>query len=274
MCGHAHLDGLEAIVRHATIAAAFFTTAFLCLSANAEEFSLKDGTKIVGHMSAVTLDKIEVETSYGKVQLNRSDILTISFPENSAASNSSGSGRAAAPAATSAVAPEPKIDESLNGLLYTNRTGKFTLTLPPDWVIANEIRKAPETLATLSSRDKLRFLLVMQEEYPGSLESYKELTILSSRRNLGNFEELSQSSATIDGKPALLIFYRGTLQSQKGSGLPVEFVSAIIQSGKNFIKVSAWCVEPLFHDMQPAFEKALNSYHSSGGQTTAGIAKP
>ena len=72
---------------------------------------------------------------------------------------------------------------------------------------------------------------------------------------------------SIDGQTALLVYYRGTLQ--KGSNLPVEFVSAIIVSGKTFTKVSAWCVEPLFHDLQPAFEKLLSSYHSTSGQTTA-----
>jgi hypothetical protein len=36
------------------------------LPAIAEEISLKDGTKIVGHMTAVSTDKIEVETSYGQ----------------------------------------------------------------------------------------------------------------------------------------------------------------------------------------------------------------
>jgi len=227
------------------------------LPAIAEEISLKDGTKIVGHMTAVSPEKIEVETSYGKIQLNRSDIVAISFPENSPAAPAS----ARAPARVDA----PKIDESLNGLQYINRTGKFSLTLPPDWVLSPEIRRTPDSLAGLASRDKMRFLLVIQEEYPGSLESYKELSLLTARRNLGNFEELAQSSVPIDGKPALLVFYRGTLQK----GLPVEFVSAIIPAGKTFTKLTAWCVEPLFHDMQPAFEKILNSYRSTGGQTTA-----
>jgi hypothetical protein len=134
-------------------------------------------------------------------------------------------------------------------------------------MIATEFHRAPETLTALNSRDKMRFLIVMQEEYPGSLESYKELTMLNARRTLGNFEELPASQATIDGKPALLVFYRGTLQ--KGSNLPVEFLSAFIASGKSYTKVSVWCVEPLFHDMQPAFEKMVNSYRSTGGQTTS-----
>lgn len=240
--------------------------AALALPAAGEEISLKDGTKIVGHMTAVTNDKIEVETSYGKVQLKRSDIVTISFPENGGIAKNDGE-------PTPAKVDAPKaIDESLNGVHYINRTGKFTLSVPSDWLIATELRKSPDTLAALSSRDKMQYLIVIQEDYPGSLESYKEVTMLNARRALTNFEELAQSQATIDGKGALLVFYRGNLQ--KGSNLPVEFVSAIIQSGKTYTKVTLWCVEPLFHDLQPAFESVVNSYHSTAGQTTAAASRP
>jgi hypothetical protein len=236
-------------------------------SAMAEEVALKDGTKIVGHMTAVTADKIEVETSYGKVQLKRSDVLTISFPENCTPANAGQPSSPAAAQSTDLKVDAPKVDEVLTGLQYTNRTAKFTLTVPADWVITPELRHSTETLAALASRDKLRFVMVAQEEYPGSLESYKELTMLGARRNLSGFEELSESPATIDGKSALMIFYRGTLP--KASNLPVEFVSAIIVSGKTYTKVTAWCVEPLFRDVQPTFEKLLNSYHSANGQVTA-----
>ena len=52
------------------------------LPASAEEFVLKDGTKIQGRMVAIKGDKIEVQTAYGKMQIRRSDILTTNFPEN------------------------------------------------------------------------------------------------------------------------------------------------------------------------------------------------
>lgn len=233
------------------------------LPALAEEIVMKDGTKIVGHMTGITYDKIEVETSYGKVQLNRGDILTISFPENKAGDASE---------ATPAKQELPKIDETLSGTQYLNRTGKFSLTLPPEWVIDANLRHAASTLAGLSSKDKMRFAMVIQEEYPGSLESYKELTMLNARRTLSNFEELSQSNVTIDGKTALVVFYRGNLT--KTSNLPVEFVSGIIVSGNTYTKITAWCVEPLFHDMQPAFEKIVNSYRSTGRTMAADAAKP
>ena len=248
------------------ISASLFGFLFVATIATlGEEISLKDGTKLVGHMTSITPDKIEVETSYGKIQVKRSDIVTISFPENGAPPQPSSTD------SSPAKQPLPKLDESLSGLIYTNRTGRFTLTLPPDWMIATELRKSPETIAALSPKDKLRFLLTVQEQYPGSLDSYKDMVVLNARRNLDSFEELGQTPVTIDGKSSLLLYYRGTL---RGSKLPVEFVSAIIPSGNLYTKVSVWCIEPLFRDMQPAFEKTLTSYRSMGGQTAASAAKP
>jgi len=240
----------------------------MSLPAAAEEIVLKDGTKIVGHMTALTPDKIEVSTAYGNMQLKRSDIVTISFPENNSGSSSS-----SAPAGTT-TAPKTTInvDEALHGTQYINRTGKFTLTLPAEWVIDADLPHTASSIAGLSSRDKMRFLMVSQEEYTGSLDSYEQLNQLQARRFLGNFEELSQTSVAIDGKNALMVSYRGTLQK---NNLPVEFLIAIIPSGTSFTKVTAWCVEPLFHETQPTFEKILNSYRSTGfTSASAGSSKP
>ena|GEM_PF-3012065 len=127
----------------------------------------------------------------------------------------------------------------------------------------------------LASRAKAEFdtidLLFVneQKEYPGSLASYKELTMAAARITLSNFEELSQSSATIDGKRAILVLYRGNIPVPPNTS--VELVTAFIsRSDNNFTKVTAWCAESLFHDMQPAFEKLVTSYHSSPRPAVAG----
>jgi hypothetical protein len=246
--GFAALEG--SMLRPFTICLLFLTAS---LPALAEEIVLKDGTKLVGHMTGITSEKIEVETSYGKVQLNRGDIVSINFPEN-------GSGKAPDTAAVKQALP--KIDEVLTGTQYLNRTAKFSLTVPPEWGIDPNLRNSPSTLTGLSSKDKMRFAMVIQEEYPGSLDSYREVTMLGVRRTLSNFEELAHSNVTIDGKPALLVFYRGGIQ--KSNNLPVEFLSAFIPSGNTYTKITVWCIEPLFHDMQPAFEKIVTSYRTTG----------
>src|SRR5262249_35168897 len=141
-----------------------FCLAF-ALPAAAEEISLKDGTKIVGRMTAIGGEKIEVETSYGKVQLKRSDILTINFPENDLTPARGPDN----PALSKAEPAAPRVAESLQGFRTVNKPAGFSLPLPPAWIINPDIRRAPASMTCLSSRDKPRFLLVTQEEYPGSL---------------------------------------------------------------------------------------------------------
>ena len=233
----------------------------------AEEIALKDGTKIVGRMTALLADGIEVDTAYGKMVLKRSDILTISFPENNNKSLT-----AATPAAPPAKKDAPVIDDSLVGTQYVNRSAKFTLTLPPDWKINPSIgHSSAASIAGLSSRDDMRFLIASREEYTGSLESYKALAEIHARRVLGNYEELLETPVTIDGKAGLLISYRGTLS--QAQNLPVQFLVAIIPSGTTFTRLAVWCVEPLFHEMQPTFEKVLNSYHSTASQGSTAEAR-
>ncbi|MCU1243707.1 MAG: hypothetical protein JWO71_4433 [Candidatus Acidoferrum typicum] len=234
----------------------------ISLPAAAEEILLKDGTKIVGHMSALQADKIEVETAYGKMQLKRGDIIAINFPEN---------GAVAAPGTPAAKDVALNIDESLRGTQYVNKTGKFTLTVPSDWKINQTQRSAPVVTA-LTSGDDMRFLLVAQEQYNGSLESYKGLLELMYRKTFGSYEELSQSLVKIDGKPGLLFSFRGI--STKANNLPVQFLVAIVPSGTTYTRIATWCVEPLFHETQSTFEKIMTSYHSNGLPTLAQLAKP
>jgi hypothetical protein len=232
----------------------------ISLPAAAEEISLKDGTKIVGHMTAITADKIEVETAYGKMQLKRSDILSINFPEN-------GSPASATASPVPAKTEVPKFDEVLRGTQYMNRTAKFSLTVPPDWKINRNAIHLATTLTGLSSQDNMRFLIVSQEEYNGSLESYEEIIEINLRKSLGSYENLSKSPITIDGKPGMLVTYRGL---SKDNNVPIQFLSALIPTGTSITRVTAWCIEPLFHETEPAFEKILTSYRSAGQMTVAG----
>jgi hypothetical protein len=223
------------------------------LTAAAEEIVLKDGTKIVGRMTGVTADKIEVDTAYGKMAFKRSDILTINFPENGAGAAPDATGKKEAPA------PNVNVEESLRGTQYLNKTGKFALTLPSGWKIDPKLGHSQAMLAGLSSSDDMRFLTVTQEQFNASLEGYKGLLEFKYRKTFGGYEEISQSAVTIDGKSALLISFRGTLPQ---AGLPpVQYLVAIIPSGTTYTRVATWCAEPLFHETQPTFEKILSSFH-------------
>ncbi|GAC1620718.1 MAG: hypothetical protein NVS9B13_11290 [Candidatus Acidiferrum sp.] len=217
--------------------------------ASAEEFVLKDGTKIVGRMLAVKSDKIEVETAYGKMQIRRSDILTINFPENG--------GTAVSQSDPGLAKPKP-VDETLTGTDYVNRTGKFTLKVPIEWKINNDVRVGTSSLAGLSSRDNMRFLIVEHETFSGSIESYRGLLEVQSRRNLNDYEKLSESNVTIDGRPGLLFTSRGT--STQAQNLPLQFVAMIVPYEGEYVHAVAWCIEPLFNESQRTLENILLSY--------------
>jgi hypothetical protein len=249
---------------------ALFTSLAVCgvllpaiLPTAAEEISLKDGTKIVGHMTSLRGDMIEVETAYGKMQLKRADIVSIAFPENASATP---------PATPAAKDAEINVEESLRGTQYVNKTGHFTLIVPPDWKINLKLPRVAPVIATLSSHDDMGFLLVTQEEFSGSLESYKGLLDLQYGRTLGDYKEVSESPLKIDGKSGLLFSFRGI--SAKANNLPMQFLVAIIPSGTTYTRVATWCVEPLFHEMQPVFETIVNSYRSTGVTAVAQFAKP
>src|SRR5258707_644201 len=115
------------------------------LTAAAEEIVLKDGTKIVGRMTAVTGDKIEVESAYGKMTFKRTDIVAINFPENGASPAPDASVKKDAPA------PNVNVEESLRGTQYVNKTGKFALILPSGWKIDPKLGHSQAMLAWLSS---------------------------------------------------------------------------------------------------------------------------
>jgi len=229
--------------------------------AAAEEILLKDGSKIVGHMNALQADTIEVDTAYGKMQVKRADIVTINFPENSPSANS-----APQPQPVKEVAPP--VDESLLGTQYLNKTNKFSLVVPVDWGIDKLLPRTPPMVTVLRSHDNMRFLTVTQEEFNGSMESYRGLLELTYRKMFAGYEEISESQARIDGKAAMLISFRGI--SAKANNLPVQFLVGMFATGPNtYTRVVTWCAEPLFHEAQPMFEKIINSYHGDAALAAA-----
>src|SRR5438128_3760 len=204
----------------------------------------------MGRMVAVTGDTIEVQTAYGKMQIRRSDILSINFRENE--------GSPGAPPPT-AKKTAPAVEEKLEGTTYTNFTGNFTLIVPIEWRISKDLREGTEAaLAGLASGDNTRFLIVTQEKYAGSLESYKSLVELQAKRALSDYEKLADSQATIDGRLAPLFVFRGL--SPKAQNLPIQFLVSIIPYEGEMVKLSGFCVEPMFNESQRMFEKIILSY--------------
>src|SRR5262249_6047924 len=147
------------------------------------------------------------------------------------------------------------VDENLTGTQYVNRTGHFTLAVPIEWKINPEIRAGTDAIAALSSRDNMRFVIVRHEDFTGSLESFKGLIEVQSRSHLNDYEKLSEANVTIDGRPAILLTFRGT--TPQTQNIPVQFVAAVASLDEGYLHAVAWCVEPLFNESQRTLENIL-----------------
>lgn len=140
-------------IRFKYLIALFFC--FACICAQAEQIELKNGTKFTGTIVAVQGDIFRVKTAYGEIQVPRSDLVAISFPD--------------AKAGAAQQKDSSAIDESLSGTAYINRTGGFELTLVDGWVLAPElVRKQPDIIAAVKSADESQFLLVTPEKFAGT----------------------------------------------------------------------------------------------------------
>jgi hypothetical protein len=232
-----------------------------CSLLNSEEIELKDGSKISGKLTAVEGNVFHVKTAYGEIQVPRSDVVQIRFPENGA--KAEGDVTASKPT----VSP---VDESLDGTAYSNRTAHFQVNVPPGWTIAPELRQQnKDIIAGLESEDQAQFFVVTPEKYSGSLKTYELLVETQMQGSFQDFEKVSEALATLDGRNGL----RLVLKAKKGT-TTLKFVVYILQYESRMIRLTFFTLEPLYNDAEPIFDKIAKSYHSTADKPVAHLTKP
>jgi len=235
----------------------FLLSSALC----AEDIQLKDGSKITGRITAVDGDTFRVKTAYGEIQVPRSQIVTIHFAENDT-KKEQGSEDA------SAVQP---IDESLDGVHYSNRTAHFQVDVPAGWTISPELRKSSEIVAALISADQAHFFLVTPEKYSGSLSTYRVLAETQYQARFQDYQKLSESEVKLDGRNGLRLVWKGKPQGQNAI---LKFVVYIIPYDNQMVRLSLFTLEPLFDESEPIFAKIAASYHSTSDKPIAKLSRP
>lgn len=208
----------------------------------AEEIQLKDGTKLTGKIVALKNDVFEVKTTYGEINVPRSDVLTIAFPENQ-------------PKPTNG---EATVVESLTGTAYINRTGGFRITMPIGWQLAPEMRKNKDIIAALKSPDGTQFFLVTPELFAGTLATYKVLAETQYKSKFSDYEKISESEAQLDGRNGIRLVFQGKLDKAASW----KSLVYILPYNGRMVRLSFLTLEPLFNDAAPAFEKIAASYRS------------
>jgi hypothetical protein len=232
------------------------TVLFLCCSLLcSEEIELKDGSKITGKLTAVEGNVFRVKTAYGEIQVPRSEVVQIRFPENDSKAES-GSG-------DSKISASP-VDESLEGTTYSNRTSHFQVSVPPSWALAPELRKGKEIVAGLKSDDQAHYFMVTTEKYAGSVKTYELLAETQIQTNFQDFEKVSDAPAKVDNRNGTRLVFK----AKKGT-MAFKFLVYIVPYDGLMVRLSFFTLEPLFNDAEPVFEKIAQSYHSTADKPVA-----
>ncbi|HXE75914.1 MAG TPA: hypothetical protein VNN18_09810 [Candidatus Xenobia bacterium] len=147
--------------------------------AGAEEFILKDGTRIVGKIVGYEKDAFRVETSFGLAIIYKDKIERILMtPGPSSPAPSTPKNEPARPAPSGEEKPgrpEPTGPpvEVVTGTAYTNETYGFRLFKPPTWRSYPQlVRPKTPLVAALGTPDESTLLLIGREAYNGTLEEY------------------------------------------------------------------------------------------------------
>jgi hypothetical protein len=239
----------------------FFVIVCLTLLLPAEEIQLTDGSKVVGKVTAIDGNTFHVKTSYGEIEVPRSKIVSIQFPENSPAKEGAGGD-------TSEARP---INESLDGVLYSNRTAHFQVSMPPGWTIAPELRKTKDIVAALKSPDQAHFFIVTPEQFAGDLNTYRVLAEAQFQSKFEEYKKVSESEAKLDGRNGLRLVWEGKAPN---TNVTLKFLVYIIPYENRMVRLSLFTLEPLFEEAVPTFEKIAASYHSTSNTPIAGVYRP
>lgn len=224
---------------------AIFGVSLLSLAVNAEDIQLKDGTKISGKVIGINGDTFQVKTAYGDIKVPRSEVVTITFPENQPKQDV-GLGA-------------PPIDESLDGTSYINHAANFAATVPKGWAVAPELRKTKDIVAALKSPDQALFFMVTTEQFAGNLATYQVLVETQVRTRFKEYQRVTQSDASIDGKNGTRLILQAT---SPDLSTPFKFIVYLVPYDDHIIRLTFFTLEPLFSDAVPTFEKIAASYHT------------
>lgn len=226
-----------------------FLLAMLAIAAHvrAEDIQLKDGTKVTGTITGVNGDAFQVKTAYGDISIPRSEIVSISFPEN-------------APKNAEKDDALPAIDEELRGETYVNRTAGFQMAFPSGWKIAPELHKK-DVVASLKSTDEILFFMATPEKFSGTLATYKVLAETQYKINLSDYVVDAQADTELDGRKGMRSIFHGTSNANHAQ---IKFLVYLLPYDGRMLRLSFFTLEPLFNDNLPVFEKIAASYHSIG----------
>src|SRR3989304_5141738 len=188
-----------------TLLSALLVTALLALPAAAEEFYLKDGTRLVGKIVAYEKDSFRVETSFGIAIIYKDRIERIVFEP--------GSKEAADKTGPAPAPPPPATDPS-----------GFRMSSPPPWPPSPQlVRPGGPLVAALGTPDETTLMLVGRENFNGDLTGYARLAENALQRTYADYRKQNERRTTVAGLPAFERDFTGEAEGRFWTGTALYF---------------------------------------------------
>lgn len=193
-------------------------------AATAEEFYLKDGSKVEGKIVGYEKDSFRVETSFGIAIIYKDRVARIVFAEGGARESSPRSEPAATRTPSTPPALPATIEEAVSGTVYVNETYRFQIFKPPTWRSYPQlVRPQTPLVAALGTPDETTLLLIGREYYNGPLPDYVRLAERSLQRLYENYRREGESPTQIGGLPAVERRFTGEAEGRYWTGTAIYF---------------------------------------------------
>ena len=202
------------------LAAALLTAAPL----GAEEFHLKDGTKIIGKIVGYEKDSFRVETSFGIAIIYKDRVQRIVF-DSAAEAPPSKPAAAPAPQPSPPEPPPPaRLVENVTATQYVNETYGFRIFKPPTWRSYPQlVRPQTPLVAALGTPDESTLLLIGRESFNGTLTDYTRGAERLLERFYENYRPQKERPTQIAGLSAIERSFTGQSDGRFWTGTAVYF---------------------------------------------------
>jgi hypothetical protein len=259
----------------------------------ADEFTLKDGRKIVGTIVGYDENMFRVQTDFGYVLIRRDKVVSIRVEPGAEkkAEETAGASHApgvpvpapAAPASPAPSSPSPRptppaprvappapqvsrplneplpahLRERVDGNTYINDTFQFAMYKPPDWEILEELhREKVSAIVAMSSQNQQTLLFVDRQVWSGEPNLNDDRVEANLRASYENYKKLSESSAQIDGLPAIRRNFTGAIDGVEWHGISVR-----IARGKTVFGIIGLTSDETYGFQEAVFNKMIRSFH-------------
>lgn len=274
----------------AALGALGFAVCLAARTAAADEFTLDDGRKIVGTIVGYEKDMFRVETDFGFILIRKDKVVSIRVVpgaekksgEVSGANQpaAGGSSRAAtdtepsSPAKSSppsAVAARPapppppsrplneplpaNLREHVEGNDYVNDTFQFAMFKPPQWKLFEEGEKVSAIVA-LSSPDEHTLLFVDRQVWSGRPDLSDDRVEANLRRTYQDYKKLAETTAEVDGLPALRREFTGVIDGVEWHGVSVR-----VARGNTVFGIVGLTSAETYRFYQAVINKIIKSFH-------------